>query len=172
MTPRKLTPAEALECLRDWCNLCMSDFDRKWGERKTGQMVDIAVAALEEALLQKPAAVDLAKSWAGHVQWMAELEARDKALLERIKAIRPTEPAAPVPSDEEIAELRRRFKEITPVSWISVHAAIEEALPALLDMAERCAKAEAELAKLTCKCSLRTKLVGDGCDICNPEASA
>ena len=104
MTTRKLTPAEALECLRDWCNLCMSDFDRKWGERKTGQMVDIAVAALEEALLQKPAAVDLAKSWAGHVQWMAELEARDKALLERIKAIRPTEPAAPVPSDEEIVK--------------------------------------------------------------------
>lgn len=27
------------------------------------------------------------------------------------------------------------------------------------------------LAKL-CKCSLRTKLVGDGCDICNPEANA
>lgn len=56
MTTRKLTPAEALECLRDWCNLCMSDFDRKWGKRKTGQMVDIAVAALEEALAQKPTA--------------------------------------------------------------------------------------------------------------------
>jgi len=99
--PRKLTPAEALEVFRDWraverADMTSTAFYDKWGT--FDRAVSDAIDAIEEAMAQKPPAeVDVAKAWAGHVQWMAELEARDKALLERIKSIRPTEPADPVP---------------------------------------------------------------------------
>lgn len=59
MTTRKLTPAEALECLRDWRSTTMSlmEHRRKWGQLELDGLFRIAIAALEEALAQKhPAA--------------------------------------------------------------------------------------------------------------------
>ena len=47
---------------------------------------------------------------------------------------------------EQLAELRKRFQEISPVTWIAVHALIEQHLPALLDMAERCADYDRRLS--------------------------
>lgn len=57
MTAPKLTPAEALQWLKDWRDLTNADFVRKW--RGTGvNHIATAIAALEDALLQqqKPAA--------------------------------------------------------------------------------------------------------------------
>ena len=116
MTAPKLTPAEALDHIRaGYHPETMGRNTKNWK----------AFAALEEALARlaaleaKPveqadsAALDrLAKAWAGHVLWMADLEAQDKARLEKIKAMRPVEPAQPVPSDEEICkEIREAFRE-------------------------------------------------------------
>ena len=105
MTPRKLTPAEALECLRDWRSTTMSlmDHRRKWGQLELDGLFRIAIAALEEALAQKPPAADAPiidiEPGTFVVVSPGALRFTERVIVRRFDE---DKLAAPVPSDEEI----------------------------------------------------------------------
>lgn len=110
MTTRKLTPAEALECLRDRravdrVELSSTMFYDRWGT--FDHAVWSAIAALEEAMAQKPpAVVDMNVCEIDHLFLNTGVLYRFRR-AEGCDACasygkRSDKPAAPVPSDEEI----------------------------------------------------------------------
>ena len=107
MTTRKLTPAEALECLRDWRSTTMSlmDHRRKWGQLDLDVLFRIAIAALEEALAQKPPAADAPiidiEPGTFVVVSPGALRFTERVIVRRFDE---DKLAAPVPSDEEIVK--------------------------------------------------------------------
>ena len=96
MTAPNLTPAEALECLRDYQDMTVSAerWSSKWG---VGDPVDAGIAALETLLSEHEA------TKAKLAAYEAKLEPSDAHLGWKAK-----EPAAAVPSDEEIVQAIRK----------------------------------------------------------------
>ena len=113
MTPRKLTPAEALECLRDYHDndVSASDWKRKWAPDSPSIASPVwsdvlmgAIAALGEALSQQqkpaaPHAMEPSCAKCGHPQSNHPFRHPFQPVMLSLGA---SPPAAPVPSDEEI----------------------------------------------------------------------